>query len=92
LLPFQDVGNLWNLGEFPAEFDEYGKFKEAPNTWISGISDAEPGNLMLSDPQLGGLRAFVAACQSDLQNAEVSTRNQRIAAGTPTSAELHPRA
>jgi hypothetical protein len=48
-----NVGNLWNLGEFPAEFDEYGKFKEAPNTWISGISDAEPGNLMLSDPQLG---------------------------------------
>jgi hypothetical protein len=48
-----NVGNLWNLGEFPAEFDEYGKFKEAPNTWISGISDAEPGNLMLSDPKLG---------------------------------------
>jgi hypothetical protein len=48
-----NVGNLWNLGEFPAEFNEYGKFKEAPNTWISGISDAEPGNLMLGDPQLG---------------------------------------
>jgi hypothetical protein len=47
------VGNLWNLGEFPAEFEDSGKFKEAPNTWISGLSDAEPGNLMLGDPQLG---------------------------------------
>jgi hypothetical protein len=36
--------------------------------------------------------AFVAACQSDLQNAVVSTPDQRIAAGTPTGAGLHPRA
>jgi hypothetical protein len=48
-----NVGNVWNLGEFPAEFDDSGELKEAPNTWISGLSDAEPGNLMLGNPQLG---------------------------------------
>ena len=48
-----NVGNLWNLGEFPAEFDDNGKFKEAPDTWISGLSNAEQGNLMVSNPQLG---------------------------------------
>jgi hypothetical protein len=45
-------GYLWNLGEFPAEYEE-GKFSGAPDTWISGLGKAEPGNLMLADPQLG---------------------------------------
>ncbi len=48
-----NAGNLWNLGELPAEFDDRGNFERAPNTWISGLSDAEPGNLMLGNPQLG---------------------------------------
>jgi hypothetical protein len=48
-----NAGNVWNLGEFPAEFDDKGNFERAPNTWISGLSDAEPGNLMLGNPQLG---------------------------------------
>jgi hypothetical protein len=48
-----NAGNLWNLGAFPAEFEGDGKFKGAPDAWISGISHAEPGNLMLGDPQLG---------------------------------------
>jgi hypothetical protein len=46
------AGNLWNLGEFPAEYED-GKFSGAPDTWISGLENAEPGNLMLADPQLG---------------------------------------
>jgi hypothetical protein len=48
-----NAGNLWNLGAFPAEFEDDGKFKGAPNAWISGLANAEPGNLMLDDPQLG---------------------------------------
>ena len=48
-----NAGNLWNLGEFPAEFDDKGNFERAPDTWISGLSDAEPGTLMLGNPQLG---------------------------------------
>ena len=38
--------------EFPAEYED-GKFSGAPDTWISGLGKAEPGNLMLADPQLG---------------------------------------
>jgi hypothetical protein len=48
-----NAGNIWNLGEFPAAFDDKGNFEQAPDTWISGLSDAEPGNLMLGNPQLG---------------------------------------
>ena len=48
-----NAGNLWNLGEFPAQFDNKGNFEGAPDTWISGLSHAEPGNFMLGHPQLG---------------------------------------
>jgi hypothetical protein len=47
-----NAGNLWNLGEYPEEYDN-GKFTGAPDTWISGLGKAEPGNLMVADPQLG---------------------------------------
>ena len=47
-----NAGNLWNLGEYPEEYDD-GKFDGAPDTWISGLERAEAGNLMLADPQLG---------------------------------------
>ena len=47
-----NAGNLWNLGEYPEEYDE-GKFVGAPDVWISGLGKAEAGNLMLADPQLG---------------------------------------
>jgi hypothetical protein len=48
-----NAGNLWNLGEFPAEYEDNGKFDGAPDTWISGLGKAQPGNLMMADPQLG---------------------------------------
>jgi hypothetical protein len=48
-----NAGNLWNLGEFPAEYEDNGKFDGAPDTWISGLGKAQPGNLMMANPQLG---------------------------------------
>jgi hypothetical protein len=47
-----NAGNLWNLGEYPEEY-EGGKFTGAPATWISGLGKAVPGNLMVADPKLG---------------------------------------
>ena len=35
-------GNVWNLGEYPEEF-EGGEFVGAPSTWITGENDAEAG-------------------------------------------------
>ena len=31
-----DDGNVWNMGEYPEEYDDEGKFKGAPDTWITG--------------------------------------------------------
>jgi hypothetical protein len=46
-----DAGNVWNLGEFPEEFD-HGRFQGAPSTWIAGLSGATPGILMLAAPRV----------------------------------------
>ena len=45
-------GNVWNLGEYPEEFDA-GAFAGAPNTWIAGKQGARAGVHMLANPQLG---------------------------------------
>ena len=46
------AGNVWNLGEYPEEFDG-GQFVGAPNTWFSGEEDAEAGIHMAAQPQIG---------------------------------------
>lgn len=37
-----DAGNVWNLGEYPEEFEE-GEFVGAPSTWIQGVAGARGG-------------------------------------------------
>ena len=46
-----DDGNLWNLGEYPEEYSEKGKFMGAPSTWISGLSKAQGGIHVHGDPK-----------------------------------------
>lgn len=48
-----DDGNVWNFGEYPEEYDERGRFEQAPDTWISGVQGARPGILMRGDPKTG---------------------------------------
>jgi hypothetical protein len=45
------TGNVWNFGEYPEEFED-GFFLGAPNTWIAGLANAEPGIHMLDAPGL----------------------------------------
>jgi hypothetical protein len=45
-------GNVWNLGEYPEEF-ENGKFIGAPSTWIAGVAGAEAGIAMRARPRVG---------------------------------------
>jgi hypothetical protein len=45
-------GNVWNLGEYPEEFED-GQFLGAPNAWIAGVADAEGGIHMLDRPRVG---------------------------------------
>ncbi|HEV8163581.1 MAG TPA: hypothetical protein VGR74_03885 [Actinomycetota bacterium] len=47
-----DDGNVWNLGEYPEEYDG-GKFDGAPDTWIAGLAGAKAGILMRADPRVG---------------------------------------
>ncbi len=47
-----DEGNVWNLGEYPEEFED-GEFEGAPSTWIAGLEGAEAGIHILGNPQLG---------------------------------------
>jgi hypothetical protein len=46
-------GNVWNLGEYPEEYDENGQFTGAPSTWIFGLNGAEAGIHMLAEPKTG---------------------------------------
>jgi hypothetical protein len=45
------AGNVWNLGEYPEEFDD-GKFDGAPSTWIAGEKRAEAGIHMSPEPEV----------------------------------------
>lgn len=45
-----DDGNVWNLGEYPEEFEER-KFVGASSTWIAGLDGAEGGIHMLAKPR-----------------------------------------
>jgi hypothetical protein len=45
-------GNVWNLGEYPEEFED-GRFLGAPSTWISGVAGAEGGLHMVKQPRVG---------------------------------------
>ncbi len=49
-------GNVWYLGEFPAEYED-GELVEAP-TWIAGLEDAVPGIKMKAEPRLGAPSYF----------------------------------
>jgi hypothetical protein len=45
-----DAGNVWNLGEYPEEY-ENGVFSGAPSVWLAGLDGASGGIHMLADPE-----------------------------------------
>src|SRR4051812_9271620 len=45
-----DDGNVWNLAEYPEEYDK-GEFSGAPSVWVTGIDRAQGGIQMLADPK-----------------------------------------
>jgi hypothetical protein len=47
-----NAGNIWNLGEYPAEYSR-GRFKRAPDTWFSGLAKAQGGTIIPGNPQVG---------------------------------------
>jgi hypothetical protein len=47
-----DAGNVWNLGEYPEEYED-GAFSDAPDVWVAGVAGAEAGVLVPAEPRLG---------------------------------------
>jgi hypothetical protein len=47
-----DAGNVWNLGEYPEEY-ENGKFAGAPSTWVDGVRGANGGFKLPARPHRG---------------------------------------
>ena len=47
-----DAGNLWNLGEYPEEWDSR-RFAGAPSTWVSGHAGALGGIHVHAQPVVG---------------------------------------
>jgi hypothetical protein len=47
-----DHGNVWNMGEYPEEYED-GRVTGAPDTWIAGVAGARAGVLMRGRPQVG---------------------------------------
>jgi hypothetical protein len=47
-----DDGNVWNLGEYPEEYDN-GRVEGAPDTWIAGVAGARGGIMMRAQPRAG---------------------------------------
>jgi hypothetical protein len=79
-----DGGNVWNLGEYPEEYED-GFFIGAPSTWIHGVGDAEGGIHMLDVPSLEDyyLQGSVPSIQF-LDCAEVFAEHQQVCVPTPT--------
>jgi hypothetical protein len=72
-------GNVWNLGEYPEEYDN-GKFTGAPATWFNGLQGAIGGLHMLADPRLGTPRYLQGYSPSIdfLDCAQVYAHNQSV--------------
>ncbi len=46
-----DDGNVWNMGEYPEEYED-GEIR-APDTWIAGLNGALGGIMMRGQPRVG---------------------------------------
>ena len=68
-----DAGNVWNLGEYPEEYESR-RFQGAPSTWISGHDGAAGGIHVHGDPRMGtpAYQAGHAPSIDFLDHAQVS--------------------
>lgn len=72
-----NFGNVWYLGEETAEY-ENGEVVTTAGSWEAGVDDAEPGIIMLADPQIGDAyrQEFYAGEAEDV--AEIYALDQTV--------------
>jgi hypothetical protein len=78
-----NAGNIWNLGEYPEEYEE-GEFSAAPDVWLAGLGKAQAGNSMPGDPKLGAPE-YLQGWSPDIEFldcAKVSKMQQRTCVPT----------
>jgi hypothetical protein len=76
-----DDGNVWNLGEYPEEYEE-GKFIGAPSTWITGTAGSRAGMLVPGKPRVGAVFPQGYAPSVDFWDCgQVLSKNQKIRYG-----------
>ncbi len=77
-----DAGNVWNVGEYPEEF-EAGSFIGAPSVWLAGLDGAEPGIHMAATPVVSKTTRYLQGWASKidfLDCAKVTHVNTRTCA------------
>ena len=73
-----NAGNIWNLGEYPAQYVG-GTFQDAPDTWFEGLDSGLAGMVIPGNPQMGTpkfLQAYAPGIIGDCgQVAEVGKQH-----------------
>ena len=79
-------GNVWYFGEKTAEYDE-GKIVSTEGSWEGGVDGAQPGIIMLADPQVGDVyrQEFYEGEAEDLAQVTAIGGTIAIPFGTFTS-------
>ena len=86
----QDVqGNVWYFGEQTAEY-ENGQVTSTAGSWEAGIDGAQPGIVMLAQPQAGDSyrQEFLAGEAEDLATVTATTGEVRSKAGSWSGADV----
>jgi hypothetical protein len=68
-----DDGNVWNMGEYPEEYED-GRVR-APDTWIAGLDGALGGIMMRSQPRVG-TSSYRQGWAPDIEFADVARVHQ----------------
>ncbi|HEY8238844.1 MAG TPA: hypothetical protein VIF63_05365, partial [Candidatus Limnocylindrales bacterium] len=82
-------GNVWYMGEQTAEY-ENGKVSSTAGSWEGGVDGAQPGIVMLADPQAGDTyrQEFYAGEAEDVAAITAVTGEVTVPAGTWSGADV----
>jgi hypothetical protein len=82
-------GNVWYMGEQTAEY-ENGKVSSTAGSWEGGVDGAQPGIVMLADPQAGDTyrQEFYAGEAEDVAAITATAGEVRVPAGTWSGADV----
>jgi hypothetical protein len=82
-------GNVWYFGEQTAEY-ENGEVTSTAGSWEAGVDGAQPGIVMLADPQVGDRyrQEYLAGEAEDLAEITATTGSIQSGAGSWSGADV----